>query len=123
MNYTNTYHTNFLVKMTSIIKVNAFHVKPNGTFDYFSEETGTPKFYHVAETLEKYLGKDNVWVSWDYQEFCFIISVKGVPDEACDNTYDYIQIIESIYEPFEYEPGIFDDYKNDHLVFENIYDI
>ena len=58
--------------MTSTIKVNAFHVKPNGTFNYFGDETGTPEFYVVKDTLEKHLEEDNIWVSWDYNNWYFI---------------------------------------------------
>ena len=108
--------------MTLIIKVNAFHVKPDGTFNYFGDETGTPEFYHVANTLGKYLGDEKIYVRWDYNDWYFIIDHGGQPDEGYDITYDYIQIIESIQEPFLYPPGIFEDYKNDHLVFEIIYD-
>jgi hypothetical protein len=108
--------------MTTTIKVNAFNVKPNGTFKHFGDETGTTQFYVVSDTLKKYLGEDNIWVSWDYNNWYFIINQSGQPDEGCDNTYDYIQIIKSIWEPFVYPPGIFEDYKNDHLAFEIIYD-
>jgi hypothetical protein len=108
--------------MTSTIKVNAFHVKPNGTSNYFGDETGTPEFYHVDDILKKYLGEDNIWVSWDYNNWNFIIEQRGLPDEACDNTYDYIKIIESIWEPFLHPPGIFEDYKKDHLAFQIVYD-
>jgi len=108
--------------MTSTIKVNAFNVKPNGTSNYFGDETGTPEFYHVDDILKKYLGEHNILVSWDYNNWNFIIEQRGLPDEDCDNTYDYIKIIDSIWEPFLYPPGIFEDYKNDHLAFEIVYD-
>ena len=108
--------------MTSIIKVNPFTVKPNGEAYIFGDETGTPDFYVVADTLQKYLGEENIWVTWDYTEWYFVIEQSGVKDEGCDNTFDYIQIIESIYESFDYDPGIYDEYKNDHLVFQIIYD-
>ena len=106
--------------MNSIIKLNSFTVKPNGNVDLFDDETGTPDFYTVADTLKKYLGKNNIYVSWDYQELCFVISDSGERDEGCDNIYDYIQIIESIYEPFDFPPGIWEQHKNDHLVFDII---
>ena len=106
--------------MNSIIKLNSFTVKPNGNVDLFDDETGTPDFYTVEDILKKYLGENNIWVSWDYQELCFVISDSEERDEGCDNIYDYIQIIESIYEPFDFPPGIWEQHKNDHLVFEII---
>jgi len=108
--------------MTSTIKVYAFCVTPSGTCKNFGDETGTPEFYHVDDILKKYLGEENIWVSWDYNNWNFIIEQFGLPDEGCDNTYDYMQIIESIWEPFDYGPGIFENYKNDHLAFEIVYD-
>lgn len=108
--------------MTSTIKVYAFCIKPSGRCEYFGDETGTPHFYHVADILKKYLGEENIWVSWDYDNWNFIIQQSGLPDEGCDNTYDYMQIIESIWEPFDYGPGIFGNYENDHLAFEIVYD-
>jgi len=108
--------------MNPIIKIDAFHVNINGTYKYFGDETGTPEFYKVSDTLNKYLGEYDIWVSWDYNDFYFIIHNSDSLDEGCDTIYDYIQIIESIWEPFDYPEGIFDYYKNDHLVFNVIYD-
>ena len=75
--------------------------------------------YIVSDVLQKYLGENNIYVSWDYNQFFFIITDI---DEGIDNTRDYIQIIESIYEPFNFPPGIFESNKDDHLVFQIIYD-
>lgn len=108
--------------MTSIIKVVAFHLTPHDGFKYFGDEHGTPEFYHVVDILYKYLGENNVSVSWDYNNGSFIINQRGQPDEGCDNTYDYIKIIESIWEPFDYESVTFEDYIKDLLVFKIIYD-
>lgn len=96
----------------------AFNIKPNGKECFFGEETGTPEFYHIVDVLKKYLG-ENIYVSWDYNDFYFIIE-NIERDEGYDETYDYITIIESIYEPFEYDSGIFIQYKNDHIVFDII---
>ncbi len=94
------------------VRVQPFSVNEYKQKDYFGEEPGTPEFYMVSDTLNKYLGKENIWVSWDYTDFCFIIEQKDN-----NNTFDY-KIIESIYEPFE--PYNFIYKKNDHLVFEII---
>jgi len=67
----------------------------------------------VLDTLNKYLGEENVWVYWDHTETYFIIEEK---DEGCDMTYDYARIIETIYEPFYLHD------KNFHLTFRIIYD-
>lgn len=114
--------------MSLTINVFAINIKPNGKECFFGEETGTPEFYHIVDVLKKYLG-ENIFVSWDYNDFFFIIenieidffTMENIErDEGYDETYDYITIIESIYEPFEYDPGIFIQYKNDHIVFDII---
>lgn len=105
----------------TIIKINPFSVKPNGQYDYFGDEIGTPEWYMVLHTLEKHLGRENIWVSWDYTDFFF--TIEFIDDEGyyCDDfESDYIQIIESIYESFE--PFNFVYMKNDHLAFQIIYD-
>lgn len=104
--------------MTSI-KLNSYTMDPNGDTQYFGDETGTPEFYVVSDVLKKYLGENNINISWDYNQFFFIITNF---DEGIDNTYDYIQIIESIYESFIFPPGIFESNKDDLLVFQIIYD-
>jgi hypothetical protein len=109
--------------MTSVIKVFAFHLNPHNGFKYYGNEPGTPEFNHVVGILEKYLREDNILVSWDYNDGYFIINQQGIPDEGCDNTYDYIKIIKSIWEPFDDETGIFEDHIKDLLVFKIIYDI
>ena len=95
------------------IRINAFLVNEYKQKEYFGEETGTSEFYMVSDTLKKHLGEENIWVSWDYTDFCFIIEKKDN-----NNTIDYIKIIESIYEPFE--PYNFIYKKNNHIVFEII---
>ena len=101
------------------IKVNPISVNTNGYEDYFGEETGTPEFYMVKHTLEKYLGEENIWVDWDYNEFFFIITDR-CEDEGFDNIYDYSQVIETIYEPFELFNFVYR--KKDHLRFHIIND-
>ena len=69
-----------------------------GLAHYFGDETGSTEFYMEKHTLEKYLGKENIYVSWDYAEFLFVIEET---DEGCDNLYDYSKTIEDIHEPFD----------------------
>jgi hypothetical protein len=103
-----------------IIKVMPISVKPNEEEEYFGDETGTPEFYMVHDTLLKYLGEENVWVNWDYNDFIFIIENK-FEDECFDISYDYKKIIEEIYEPFA--PFNFKSMKKDHLKFQIISDM
>jgi hypothetical protein len=70
----------------------------DGLEEYFGDETGSTEFYMVKHTLEKYLGKENIYVTWDNAEFLFVIEDK---DEGCDNLYDYSETIEDINEPFK----------------------
>ena len=75
---------------------------------YWGDETGTPKFYIIKDTLEAYLG-DTVWIYNHPTNDTFIIENN---DEGCDNSYDYIEIIETIYEnAYSYE-------CRNHLCFE-----
>ncbi len=62
--------------MTTAIKVNPKLVNPKGDLDYFGEETGTPEFYIVSDILYKHLGKENISVSWDYNDFTYKIKVE-----------------------------------------------
>ena len=61
---------------------------------YWGGETGTPEFYTVTYTLEAYLHK-NVWIYHHDINDTFVIEDT---DEGCDNSYDYIKIIERIYD-------------------------
>ena len=103
-----------------IIKVMPICVKPNGKEEIYGDETGTIEFYMVYDTLIKYLGEEKIWVSWDYNDFLYIIKDK-FDDEFFDNSYDYIRIIEEIYEPFE--PFNFKNRKKDYLKFEIVTNI
>ena len=85
-------------KMT-IIEVLAFC-----DFNYTDEmddpvwgETGTQDYYAVTDTLQAYLGK-NVLISTNPTNSTFIIDTNDEDDEGCDRSYDYIEIIESIYD-------------------------
>ena len=106
----------------TIIKVKPFSMKPDGKFKFFGDEVGTPDWYMILDTLYKYLGRQNIVVGWDDTEP--FINIKCIEDEGCyvyEFDHEYIlQIIESICEPFE--PFNFVYLKNDHLVFEIIYD-
>ena len=96
--------------MTTAIKVNPKLVNPKGDLDYFGEETGTPEFYIVLDILYKHLGKENISVSWDYNDFTYEIKVEK------DKNIDYIKIIESIDESMSRFNMIY--HENDHLIFE-----
>ena len=84
-------------KMT-IIEVLAFWVFQDSDDEMgepFWGETGTKDYYSVTDTLEAYLGK-NVMISTNPTNSTFII--RDTNDEGCDISYDYIKIIEYIYD-------------------------
>ena len=58
-------------------------------------------------------------MSWDYDNFLFVIEDK-YNDEGYDNTNDYIKNIENIYEPFA--QFSFVNHKNYYLKFKIIND-
>jgi len=65
---------------------------------YWGDEVGTYEFYTVMDTIEAYLGK-NIWIT--YNDGTFLIEDE---DEGCDNSYDYMEILENIYEnAYSYE--------------------
>jgi hypothetical protein len=75
---------------------------------YWGGETGTAEFYIVTNTLEAYLG-DKIKIYNHDNNDTFVIEND---DEGCDNSYDYIEIIESIYDnAYSYK-------CNKHLCFE-----
>ena len=98
--------------MTSIIKVNPYSVNSGEEKKNYGEETGTPEYYLVLYTLEKYLGKENISVSWDYRYFFYEIKLIEEKEK------DYIKIIESIKEPFSEYNVV--SHKKSHLIFEVI---
>jgi len=61
---------------------------------YWGGETGTAEFYTVTNTLEAYLG-EKIGIYHHLGHDTFVIEND---DEGCENSYDYIEIIESIYE-------------------------
>ena len=63
-------------------------------YTYWGGETGTNEFYMVKYTLEAYLG-DKLLIYHHPNNDTFIIEDE---DEGCDNSYDYVKIIESIYD-------------------------
>ena len=95
-----------------LITVIPIIVKVDRKEDYFGDETGTPDFYMVSDTLKKYLGEESIFVSWDYNDFAFIIEDR-IDDEGCDTSHDFRRIIENIYESF----GDWDYYKDNYLKF------
>ena len=101
------------------IKVDASIVNAAGIMHEFADETGTPKFYTVRDVLEKYLGKD-IFVYYNYNDFTFeIVYDEDATDEGCDIAYDFVEIIESIYESFP-ETHYGGRYKGYKLQFEII---
>jgi len=64
--------------------------------------------------VTKHLGKENISVTWDYNEFFFKIEI--IENKQSYN--DYIQIIGSINEPFALFNFVY--HKNDHLTFQII---
>lgn len=56
-----------------------------------------------------------MYVGWDYDDFFFTINMEK--DEGCDHNYDFIQILETINEPFTDAL-----HKNHHLRFVIIED-
>ena len=103
--------------MTSI-RVTPIMTNVIGEKEFFVGEPGSPEFYSVTHVLGKYLGEENIEVSWNENDFVYDIKER---DEACDNTFDYIKIIESIQEPFEpFEPFNYKDEKKDYLTFKII---
>ena len=79
----------------TVIEVMVIRTDADGTeHTYWGGETGTPEYYTVKYTLEAYLGKNVLIYNHDYND-TFVIEDT---DEGCDNEYDYIKIIERIYE-------------------------
>ena len=85
----------------TIIEVMVIMYDINGKeHTYWGGETGTPEFYTVRDTLQAYLG-EQVWLYHHPNNDTFVIKDD---DEGCDNSYDYIEIIETIYEnAYSYE--------------------
>jgi hypothetical protein len=85
----------------TIIEIMVIMIDADGKeHTYWGGETGTPEFYTVKDTLKAYLG-DSIWIDHHLINDTFVIENN---DEGCDNTYDYIEIIESIYEnAYSYE--------------------
>jgi hypothetical protein len=78
-----------------MIEVIAIRTESDGReYRYWGGETGTPEFYTVKDTLQAYLGKD-VFIDYDDVNDTFVIEDT---DEGYDNSNDYIEIIESIYD-------------------------
>ena len=79
------------------------------TFKYIGE-IGTPEFHQVKTTLQKYLNT-TLWLYTNNEENLFVIENE---DEGCDNSFDYVKIIENIYE------SVYIGKRNFHLEFEII---
>ncbi len=82
----------------TIIEVMAIRTETDGReYTYWGGETGTPEFYTVKYTLQAYLGKNVLLYNHDDND-TFVIEDT---DDGCDNSYDYIKTIESIYDNTE----------------------
>jgi hypothetical protein len=95
----------------TVIEVMAIRTETDGTqYTYWGGETGTCEFYTVKYTLQAYLG-ENVLIYHHRENDTFVIEDT---DEGCNNEYDYIKIIEDIYDNAEV-------YENEaHISFEII---
>jgi|688.fasta_scaffold710745_2 hypothetical protein len=83
-----------------MIEVMAIRTEADGKQHiYWGGETGTTEFYTVTFTLRAYLG-ENVLIYHHHENDTFVIEDKDA-DEGYDNSYDYIEIIESIYDNAE----------------------
>jgi hypothetical protein len=85
----------------TVIEVMVIMTDANGNeHTYWGNEPGTPEFYTIRDTLEAYLG-DNILIYNHPTNDTFIIENT---DEGCDNSYDYLEILDSIYEnAYSYE--------------------
>ena len=114
--------------MTVTINVNAYTVNSAGEMEPFggnSQSSGT-EFNIINDTLKKHLGKEAYYGEWEWEwewelgQAHFVISMDMETDEGIDNAYDYVKIINEIYEPIE----LFDWRQiasNYHILFEIVY--
>ena len=77
------------------VEVRAIMESLNGDVYTYGGEVGTPEFYTVKDTLQAHLG-ESIWVTSHAQEDTFLLEDS---DEGCDRSYDYVRLIENIYEP------------------------
>ncbi len=101
--------------MTTTIRIMPCAVDVNGEEEEFGGEIGTCEWYIVSNTLDKYLGRENMRLDWDYEEYFFTINID---DEGCDNMYDFTQILNTIHEPFPETNPI---HLGDHLTFRIVH--
>ena len=108
--------------MTVSINVNAYTVNSAGEMEPFggnSQSSGI-EFNILNDTLKKHLGKEAYCGEWALGQGHFVIRMDMETDEGIDNAYDYVKIINEIYEPIE----LFDWSQiasNYHILFEIVY--
>ena len=108
--------------MTVSINVNAYTVSSAGEMEPFggnSQSSGI-EVNILNEILKKHLGKEAYYGECALGQTHFVISMDMETDEGIDNAYDYVKIINEIYEPIE----LFDWRQiasNYHILFEIVY--
>jgi hypothetical protein len=106
-----------------------FTVKPifvndvTGEVSPFYDEVGTPEFYMITHTLQKYLG-DHIWCHIaDDDPDLFIVheyAIQHALDEGYDNSEDYRTILENINELNTLRPIYTERSPSTHIRFEII---
>ena len=99
-----------------------------GEEEPFGDETGTPQFYMVKHTLEKYLNDEDIYIYTDDTdpEWWFTIAQRraNVVDASAigikEKIRNYIAIIEEIYEVNTLAPLWPDRCPSSHIIFEII---
>jgi hypothetical protein len=80
----------------TLIEIMVIMTEADGTeHTYWGGETGTPEFYTVKHTLQAYFG-ENISLYNHSENDTFVIEDEN--DEGYDNSYDYIEIIQTIFE-------------------------
>ena len=79
--------------MPTLIEVMVVMTDLNGKWEtYWGGDPGTPEYFTVIDTLRAYLPEHLTFSSHTENDTYLIVNF----DEGCDQTYDYIEIIESI---------------------------
>ncbi len=112
--------------MTVTINVNAYTVNSAGEMEPFGDHLHLNgiEFNILNDTLKKHLGKEVYYGEWEWElgQDHFVISMDTETDEGIDNAYDYVKIINEIYEPIE----LFDWRQiasNYHILFQIVHPV